>query len=131
VGSGTPGEAEGGVSIYVAIFCLGVGLTFLVIDTIRRLHARFHRRADEAVGKLAATMLADPDVKHFAYTLSRKSGVGSGVVYPALSRMLEHGWLECGWETPSEAVGRPPRRWYRVTPAGREAFATGDLRGLR
>ncbi len=119
------------MSNYVVIVCSVIALAIMASDVLPHLHARFHRRADEAIGKLAATMLADSDAKHFAYTLSRKSGVGSGVVYPALSRMLEHGWLECGWETPSEAVGRPPRRWYRVTPAGREAFATGDLRGLR
>lgn len=34
--------------------------------------------------------------------------------------MLDAGWLEDGWEDPTEiAERRPPRRYYRLTDEGR------------
>jgi PadR family transcriptional regulator PadR len=94
--------------------------TLLVSFALPRLHARYERRADEALAKLGRTFLADPDSRYYGYPLSRKSGVSSGVVYPVLSKMLDEGWLSCGWETEAELGGakRPPRRWYRLTDTG-------------
>jgi PadR family transcriptional regulator PadR len=94
--------------------------TVLTPFTLRRLHARYERHADEAIPKLGRTFLAEPNSRHYGYPLSRKSGVGSGVIYPVLQRMLDDGWLSCGWETEAELDGakRPPRRWYRLTDTG-------------
>jgi DNA-binding MarR family transcriptional regulator len=54
----------------------------------------------------------------------------SGTLYPILSRLEDAGWLTSEWEQldPSEA-GRPRRRFYRLTGAGR-ARAREELTSL-
>jgi PadR family transcriptional regulator PadR len=70
--------------------------------------------------QLAIAVMSDPSGKHWGYQLSKESGVRSGVMYPLLSRMLDEGWLEDGWEDadPSKKK-RPPRRYYTLTGKGR------------
>ena len=48
-----------------------------------------------------------------------------GTLYRALDRMADMGLLESDWEDPLIAaeVGRPRRRFYRVTAAGESALA--------
>ena len=43
-----------------------------------------------------------------------------GTIYPLLSRLRRDGLLESTWR---ESTSGPPRRYYRVTHAGREALA--------
>jgi PadR family transcriptional regulator PadR len=66
-------------------------------------------------------MLADPTARFWGYPLSRAAGIRSGVMYPLLTRWLEAGWLTDGWEdhASTERQGRPPRRYYELTDAGR------------
>jgi PadR family transcriptional regulator PadR len=42
--------------------------------------------------------MADPFGRHWGYELGKRAGLRSGIVYPALSRLLEDGWLNDGWE---------------------------------
>jgi PadR family transcriptional regulator, regulatory protein PadR len=53
------------------------------------------------------------------------TGVPGGTVYPALRRLEELGYLTSKWEKPSIAQSepRPPRKYYEMTRAGREALA--------
>jgi PadR family transcriptional regulator, regulatory protein PadR len=53
------------------------------------------------------------------------TGLPGGTVYPALRRLDEAGYLESQWEKPSiaQAQPRPPRKYYELTRAGREALA--------
>ncbi len=53
------------------------------------------------------------------------TGVPGGTVYPALRRLEELGHLTSRWEEPavSQAEPRPARKYYELTPAGREALA--------
>jgi len=44
-----------------------------------------------------------------------------GKLYPVLSRLREQGWVVTHWQ---ESVSGPPRRYYRLTDAGRGALAT-------
>lgn len=60
------------------------------------------------------------DGRIWGYALSKESGVRSGVLYPQLDRMLSEGWLEDDWESAAEVRKRPPRRYYRLTDAGRQ-----------
>jgi PadR family transcriptional regulator, regulatory protein PadR len=70
--------------------------------------------------QLAIALMSDPSGKHWGYQLSRESGVRSGVMYPLLSRMLEEGWLEDGWEdVDAKKKKRPARRYYTLTDKGR------------
>jgi PadR family transcriptional regulator PadR len=81
-------------------------------------------RRTHALIQVVMALLEDPGGQHWGYELSRRSGVRSGVLYPILQRMLDEGWLEDGWENPSEIQGkRPPRRYYELTGQGRVELA--------
>jgi PadR family transcriptional regulator PadR len=81
------------------------------------------RRTNAAISVMAALM-EDPSARHWGYSLSKRAGVRSGVLYPVLHRMLDEGWLRDGWEDPREIEGRPPRRYYELTGEGIEHFRT-------
>jgi PadR family transcriptional regulator PadR len=55
---------------------------------------------------------------------------GEGTIYPLLARLRRQGLVETTWR---ESATGPPRRYYRIAPAGREALAefTGSWRRLR
>jgi PadR family transcriptional regulator PadR len=55
---------------------------------------------------------------------------GEGTVYPLLARLRRQGLVETSWQ---ESVTGPPRRYYRLAPAGQEALTdfTGSWRRLR
>ncbi len=70
--------------------------------------------------QLAIALMSDASGKHWGYQLSKTSGIRSGVMYPLLTRMLDEGWLEDGWETgDASKKKRPPRRYYTLTNEGR------------
>ena len=46
--------------------------------------------------------------------------VVEGTVYPLLTRMKNSGALDYRWE---ESTSGPPRKYYRITPAGRSMLA--------
>lgn len=43
--------------------------------------------------------------------------LGSGVVYPILTRLEERGWVEARWEA-DQPAGRPRRCYYKLTTWG-------------
>jgi len=45
---------------------------------------------------------------------------GEGTIYPLLARLRRQGLVETNWR---ESAAGPPRRYYRLAPAGREALA--------
>jgi len=55
---------------------------------------------------------------------------GEGTLYPLLARLRRQGLVETTWQ---ESAAGPPRRYYRLAPAGREALAdfAGSWRQLR
>lgn len=76
-----------------------------------------------ALVQVAMALLDDRTNRHWGYELSKKTGVRSGVLYPMLTRMLDEGWIEDGWEDPTTIrEKRPPRRYYRLTNEGRLAL---------
>ena len=75
-------------------------------------------RRTHALVQVALALVEEPTASHWGYDLSRRSGVRSGVLYPLLTRMLESDWLTDGWESATAVVGRPPRRYYRLTDIG-------------
>ena len=79
-------------------------------------------RMTRALVAVALALLEDPADRHWGYDLSRRAQVASGSLYPLLSRLLNEGWLEDGWEDAGTFSGRPPRRYYTLTEKG--------LRGL-
>jgi len=73
---------------------------------------------------VAVALMSDAGARHWGYDLSKRSGIRSGVMYPALQRMLDEGWLADGWEdqAPAGRRKRPPRRYYQVTAEGMAAL---------
>jgi PadR family transcriptional regulator PadR len=86
-------------------------------------------RSTVPLRKVASAITEQPDVRHWGYDLSIRTGLRSGVLYPILHRLLDEGWLSDGWEEPSDRKG-PRRRFYRATETGltrmRELLAEGE-----
>jgi PadR family transcriptional regulator PadR len=57
---------------------------------------------------------------HHGFDIIDATGLPSGTVYPALTRMERDGLLTSAWQPVGEAraAKRPPRRYYRVTREG-------------
>jgi PadR family transcriptional regulator PadR len=81
-------------------------------------------RKTYALVQVAAALMSDASGRHWGYELSKRSGVRSGVMYPALQRMLDQGWLVDGWEDQADRgkAKRPPRRYYALTEVGKVAL---------
>lgn len=64
--------------------------------------------------------------------IGRTAGLASGTVHPILARLEGAGWVESGWEdVDPRAAGRPARRFYRLTPDGRELARDALARARR
>ena len=50
---------------------------------------------------------------------------GEGTMYPLLARLRRSGWVTTSWQ---ESTTGPPRRYYQLTTAGRDALAV--FRGI-
>ena len=61
----------------------------------------------------------------YGFDIIDVTGVPGGTVYPALRRLEESGYLTSKWEKQSIAQSepRPPRKYYEMTRAGRDALA--------
>src|SRR5262245_10254229 len=61
----------------------------------------------------------------YGFDVVNVSGLPAGTVYPALRRLSESGYVESEWEDPAVAQReqRPPRKYYTVTKAGKQALA--------
>jgi PadR family transcriptional regulator, regulatory protein PadR len=60
----------------------------------------------------------------YGFDIIDQTGLRSGTVYPALSRLERDGFLRSSWEDDARAhrEGRPARRYYRITAAGTKAL---------
>jgi DNA-binding IclR family transcriptional regulator len=65
-------------------------------------------------------LLAEPERDDwFALEVCRRTGLGSGTVAQILLRLQEWGWVTSHWEeADAHSLGRPRRRFYRLTGAG-------------
>jgi DNA-binding PadR family transcriptional regulator len=62
--------------------------------------------------------------KEYGFDIIEATRLPSGTVYPALSKHERDGYVRSSWEDAAVAHrdGRPPRRYYRLTPHGRKAI---------
>ena len=69
-------------------------------------------------------MRAVADGFEYGFDIIDTTGLPSGTVYPALSRLERDGYVKSAWEDERRAHqdGRPARRYYRVTAAGARAL---------
>ncbi|MEU0924631.1 PadR family transcriptional regulator [Streptomyces malaysiensis] len=64
-------------------------------------------------------------------SICRDADLGPGTVYPILDRLLERGWLR-SWDEVEAHPGRPARRFYEFTGAGRaQALEALEARNVR
>ncbi|HEY7700330.1 MAG TPA: PadR family transcriptional regulator [Vicinamibacteria bacterium] len=63
------------------------------------------------------------------FDIMDETGLPSGTVYPALSRLERDGLVRSRWESAKIAheEKRPPRRYYELTSEGRERLAEALL----
>ena len=71
------------------------------------------------VAKVLRVFLDDPEAARYGLELMKATGLPSGSLYPVLGRLERAGWLRSRREQIDPAVeGRPPRRYYELTPDG-------------
>jgi PadR family transcriptional regulator, regulatory protein PadR len=60
----------------------------------------------------------------YGFSVMAMTGLPSGTVYPAMRRLERDGLIVSKWEQQgiADAEQRPPRKYYRVTPAGKAAL---------
>ncbi len=64
-------------------------------------------------------LLADPEAELYGLEIGETAGLASGTVHPILARLEGVGWVTSRWEDIDPAVvGRPARRYYRLTGDG-------------
>lgn len=68
----------------------------------------------------AAVLLAIRAGHRYGFDVMDATGLPNGTVYPLLRRLERRGVLAGVWEDEvvARADNRPPRRYYRLTPAG-------------
>jgi DNA-binding PadR family transcriptional regulator len=77
-------------------------------------------------------LLEDPAREMYGVEIGAAAGLPSGTVHPILARLEGLRWLESRWEDiDSRAVGRPARRYYRLTAAGVESARAALARAYR
>lgn len=64
----------------------------------------------------------------FGFDIMDVTGLPSGTVYPALRRLERTGLVTSSWESDRDATkaGRPRRRNYQLTKAGRQQLAEAE-----
>jgi DNA-binding PadR family transcriptional regulator len=90
-----------------------------LVETINQLRLELRR------GVLVLAVLSQMDTARYGYNLiqrlaERGIDIEEGTLYPLLRRLEKQGLLESEWE-----VGESrPRKYYRLSPAGREVLTT-------
>ena len=64
------------------------------------------------------------DGYQYGFDVIDQTGLPSGTVYPALSRLERDGLVKSAWENQQDAhaEGRPARRYYTLTATGSKAL---------
>jgi DNA-binding PadR family transcriptional regulator len=77
-------------------------------------------------------LLEEPTEERYGYEIGEHAGLPSGTVHPILARLEGAGWVESRWEDVDAAdAGRPPRRYYRLSPEGVSAARDGLARAYQ
>jgi PadR family transcriptional regulator, regulatory protein PadR len=66
----------------------------------------------------------------YGFEVMQATGLASGTIYPALRRLEDAALITSTWEQSSiaQAEQRPARKYYEVSPAGREVLAEARTR---
>jgi DNA-binding MarR family transcriptional regulator len=71
---------------------------------------------------LLRALMMPPGREMYGMEIMRAFSLGGGTVYPLLRKALDAGWItgRAEEDRPADAY-RPPRCYYKITPAGEEA----------
>lgn len=74
---------------------------------------------------VVSVLHAIADGYQYGFDVIDQTGLPSGTVYPALSRLERDGLVKSAWENEQEAHadGRPARRYYKLTTNGVKALS--------
>ncbi len=66
----------------------------------------------------------------YGFSMMEVTGLPSGTVYPALRRLERDCLIQSHWEKQeiADAEQRPPRKYYKLTKAGREVLEASRKR---
>jgi DNA-binding PadR family transcriptional regulator len=66
----------------------------------------------------------------YGFSIMEMAGLPSGTVYPAMRRLERDELIRSQWERQSiaDAEQRPPRKYYKLTPAGRATLEASRKR---
>jgi len=86
--------------------------------------------------RVLKVLTADPAAPQYGYDLMKAARLPSGTLYPMLARLEQEGLVESEWEAQrTDAGGRPPRKYYRLTAEGarvaRLELARAPVQGRR
>ena len=78
----------------------------------------------------AAVLLAIRSGHRYGFDIMDATGLPDGTVYPILRRLERRGVLAGQWEDEEDARAeqRPQRRYYELTPVGRESLTEVEER---
>ena len=79
----------------------------------------------------AAMILQAIDAGHiYGFSVMETTGLPSGTVYPALRRLERDELIRSSWEREeiAQAGQRPPRKYYKITRAGRNTLEESQKR---
>jgi DNA-binding PadR family transcriptional regulator len=63
-------------------------------------------------------LASTPESPAWGLKICEEADLGSGTVYPILDRLEQNGWI-VSFKESEPHPGRPPRRYYELTGAGR------------
>ncbi len=86
---------------------------------------------EAALSHTAAMILQALDAGFvYGFSIMEMTGLPSGTVYPAMRRLEQDALIRSQWERQSiaDAEQRPPRKYYKLTPAGRTTLQAARKR---
>lgn len=89
------------------------------------------RLTKPTIAVLEVLLTSTEDSPAWGLSICRDADLGSGTVYPILDRLEQRGWVS-SWNEAEPHPGRPARRYYELTTAGRSmSKAALDARKAR
>jgi PadR family transcriptional regulator, regulatory protein PadR len=74
--------------------------------------------------KVLRAFVSEPQTELAGSDIARRSSLSAGTLYAILARLERVGWLQSRWEKGNPCyLGRPLRRYYRMTTIGLERAA--------
>jgi PadR family transcriptional regulator, regulatory protein PadR len=74
--------------------------------------------------KVLGAFASEPQTELAGSDIAKRSSLSAGTLYPILARLERVGWLQSRWEKGNPCyLGRPLRRYYRMTTIGLERAA--------